>query len=350
MTERRKSKAVKAGNVQIGGGAKVSVQSMLNVPAEDAAGNVRQAVALEQAGCEIVRLTVPNREAVKTLAAVKEAVSIPVVADIHFDYKCALESVAAGADKIRINPGNIGGEDRVKAVADTCRLHNVPIRIGVNSGSVERELLAKYGSPTPDALCESALRHAALLEKYDFDDIVISMKSSNVGRMVEAYRKIAEQCVYPLHVGVTEAGTQHMALVKSAAGIGALLLDGIGDTIRVSMTADPTEEVAAGFDILKAVGLKTDCPQIVSCPTCGRTKIDLIALANEVEQRLSACKKPITVAVMGCVVNGPGEAREADIGIAGGDGCGLLFRHGEVLRKVPENEIVDALLAEIEKI
>lgn len=350
MTERRKSKAVKAGNVQIGGGAKVSVQSMLNVPAEDAAGNVRQAVALEQAGCEIVRLTVPNREAVKTLAAVKEAVSIPVVADIHFDYKCALESVAAGADKIRINPGNIGGEDRVKAVADTCRLHNVPIRIGVNSGSLEKELLAKYGSPTPDALCESALRHAALLEKYDFDDIVISMKSSNVGRMVEAYRKIAEQCVYPLHVGVTEAGTQHMALVKSAAGIGALLLDGIGDTIRVSMTADPTEEVAAGFDILKAVGLKTDCPQIVSCPTCGRTKIDLIALANEVEQRLSACKKPITVAVMGCVVNGPGEAREADIGIAGGDGCGLLFRHGEVLRKVPENEIVDALLAEIEKI
>lgn len=350
MTERRKSKAVKAGNVQIGGGAKVSVQSMLNVPAEDAAGNVRQAVALEQAGCEIVRLTVPNREAVKTLAAVKEAVSIPVVADIHFDYKCALESVAAGADKIRINPGNIGGEDRVKAVADACRLHNVPIRIGVNSGSLEKELLAKYGSPTPDALCESALRHAALLEKYDFDDIVISMKSSNVGRMVEAYRKIAEQCVYPLHVGVTEAGTQHMALVKSAAGIGALLLDGIGDTIRVSMTADPTEEVAAGFDILKAVGLKTDCPQIVSCPTCGRTKIDLIALANEVEQRLSACKKPITVAVMGCVVNGPGEAREADIGIAGGDGCGLLFRHGEVLRKVPENEIVDALLAEIENI
>lgn len=350
MTERRKSKAVKAGNVQIGGGARVSVQSMLNVPAEDAAGNVRQAVALEQAGCEIVRLTVPNREAVKTLAAVKEAVSIPVVADIHFDYKCALESVAAGADKIRINPGNIGGEDRVKAVADACRLHNVPIRIGVNSGSLEKELLAKYGSPTPDALCESALRHAALLEKYDFDDIVISMKSSNVGRMVEAYRKIAEQCVYPLHVGVTEAGTQHMALVKSAAGIGALLLDGIGDTIRVSMTADPTEEVAAGFDILKAVGLKTDCPQIVSCPTCGRTKIDLIALANEVEQRLSACKKPITVAVMGCVVNGPGEAREADIGIAGGDGCGLLFRHGEVLRKVPENEIVDALLAEIEKI
>ncbi len=292
----------------------------------------------------------PNTEAVKTLAAVKEAVSIPVVADIHFDYKCALESVAAGVDKIRINPGNIGSDDRVKAVADACRLHNVPIRIGVNSGSLEKELLAKYGSPTPDALCESALHHAALLEKFDFQDIVISIKSSNVQRMVAAYRKIAELCDYPLHLGVTEAGTERMALVKSAAGVGALLLDGIGDTIRVSMTADPVKEIAAGFDILKAVGLKTDCPQIVSCPTCGRTKIDLIALANEVESRLATCKKPITVAVMGCIVNGPGEAKEADIGIAGGDGCGLLFRHGEILKKVPENEIVDALLAEIEKL
>lgn len=348
--ERRISKAVKAGNLQIGGGAKISVQSMLNVPAEDVAGNVQQAIALENAGCEIVRLTVPNKEAVKTLAAVKEAVSIPVVADIHFDYKCALESVAAGVDKIRINPGNIGSDDRVKAVADACRLHNIPIRIGVNSGSLEKELLAKYGSPTPDALCESALRHAALLEKFDFDDIVISIKSSNVPRMVEAYRKIAIKCPYPLHLGVTEAGTEHMALVKSAAGIGALLLDGIGDTVRVSMTADPVKEVAAGFDILKAVGLKTDCPQIVSCPTCGRTKIDLISLANEVERRLATCKKQITVAVMGCIVNGPGEAKEADIGIAGGDGCGLLFKKGEVLRKVPENEIVDALLNEIEKL
>ncbi len=253
-------------------------------------------------------------------------------------------------DKIRINPGNIGSDDRVKAVADACRLHNVPIRIGVNSGSLEKELLAKYGSPTPDALCESALHHAALLEKFDFRDIVISIKSSNVQRMVAAYRKIAELCDYPLHLGVTEAGTERMALVKSAAGVGALLLDGIGDTIRVSMTADPVKEIAAGFDILKAVGLKTDCPQIVSCPTCGRTKIDLIALANEVESRLATCKKPITVAVMGCIVNGPGEAKEADIGIAGGDGCGLLFRHGEILKKVPENEIVDALLAEIEKL
>ncbi len=350
MTERRKSRQVTAGNLKIGGGAPISVQSMLNVLADDIEGNVRQAKALEAAGCDIVRLTVPNKEAVKTLAAVKEAVSIPVVADIHFDYQCALESVAAGVDKIRINPGNIGAEDRVKAVADACRLHNVPIRIGVNSGSVEKEILAKYGAPTPDALCESALRHAALLEKYDFHDIVISIKSSNVERMVAAYRKMATLCDYPLHLGVTEAGTERMGLIKSAAGIGALLLDGIGDTIRVSMTADPVKEIAAGFDILKAVGLKTDCPQIVSCPTCGRTKIDIISLANEVERRLSTCRKPITVAVMGCIVNGPGEAKEADIGIAGGDGCGLLFKKGEIVRKVPENEIVDALMEEIESI
>lgn len=350
MTERRKSRQVTAGSLKIGGGARVSVQSMLNVLAEDIEGNVRQAKALEDAGCDIVRLTVPNKEAVKTLAAVKEAVSIPVVADIHFDYKCALESVAAGVDKIRINPGNIGSDDRVKAVADACRLHNVPIRIGVNSGSVEKEILAKYGAPTPDALCESALHHAALLEKFDFHDIVISIKSSNVARMVAAYRKIATLCDYPLHLGVTEAGTERMGLIKSAAGIGALLLDGIGDTIRVSMTADPVKEIAAGFDILKAVGLKTDCPQIVSCPTCGRTKIDIISLANEVERRLATCRKPITVAVMGCIVNGPGEAKEADIGIAGGDGNGLLFKKGEIVRKVPENEIVDALMEEIEKL
>lgn len=350
MTERRKSRQVTAGNLKIGGGAHVSVQSMLNVLADDIEGNVRQAKALEAAGCEIVRLTVPNKETVKTLAAVKEAVSIPVVADIHFDYQCALESVAAGADKIRINPGNIGSDDRVKAVADACRLHNVPIRIGVNSGSLEKEILAKYGAPTPDALCESAMHHAALLEKYDFHDIVISIKSSNVERMVAAYRKIATLCDYPLHLGVTEAGTERMGLIKSAAGIGALLLDGIGDTIRVSMTADPVKEIAAGFDILKAVGLKSDCPQIVSCPTCGRTRIDIIGLANEVERRLSTCRKPITVAVMGCIVNGPGEAKEADIGIAGGDGCGLLFKKGEIVRKVPENEIVDALMEEIEKL
>ena len=350
MTERRKTRQVTAGNLKIGGGAHISVQSMLNARAEDVEGNVRQAKALESAGCEIVRLTVPNQEAVKTLAAVKEAVSIPVVADIHFDYQCALESVAAGVDKIRINPGNIGSDDRVKAVADACRLHNVPIRIGVNSGSVEKEILAKYGSPTPDALCESAMHHAALLEKYDFHDIVISIKSSNVQCMFAAYRKIATLCDYPLHLGVTEAGTERMGLIKSAAGIGALLLDGIGDTIRVSMTADPVKEIAAGFDILKAVGLKTDCPQIVSCPTCGRTKIDIISLANEVERRLSTCRKPITVAVMGCIVNGPGEAKEADIGIAGGKGRAVIFKKGAVLRTVEESQAVEALMQEIENL
>jgi (E)-4-hydroxy-3-methylbut-2-enyl-diphosphate synthase len=350
MIERRKSKKVYAGNVAIGGDSKITVQSMLNVPAENVEGNVKQAIELEKAGCEIIRLTVPNKEAVKTLYAVKNAVKIPVVADIHFDYKCALESVEAGVDKIRINPGNIGSDDRIKAVADACKLHNIPIRIGVNSGSLEKDLLAKYGSVTPEALCESALRHASLLEKFDFDDIVISIKSSNVQTMTAAYRLIADKCSYPLHLGVTEAGTHRMGMIKSAAGIGALLLDGIGDTIRVSLTADPVSEIAAGFDILKAVGIKTDCPQIVSCPTCGRTKIDLIGLAEKVEAALANCNKPIKVAVMGCVVNGPGEAKEADIGVAGGDGCGMLFKHGEVLRKVDEKDIVEELLKEIESL
>lgn len=350
MIERRKSKKVLAGNVAIGGDSKITVQSMLNIPAEDVEGNVRQAEELEKAGCEIVRLTVPNKEAVRTLYAVKNAVKIPVVADIHFDYKCALESVEAGVDKIRINPGNIGSDDRIKAVADACRLHNIPIRIGVNSGSLEKDLLAKYGSVTPEALCESALRHASLLEKFDFDDIVISIKSSNVQTMVAAYRLIADKCCYPLHLGVTEAGTRRMGMIKSSAGIGSLLLDGIGDTIRVSLTADPVAEIAAGFDILKAVGIKTDCPQIVSCPTCGRTKIDLIGLAEKVEAALANCNKPIKVAVMGCVVNGPGEAKEADIGVAGGDGCGMIFKHGEVLRKVKEEEIAEELLKEIESL
>ncbi|MCH5190650.1 MAG: flavodoxin-dependent (E)-4-hydroxy-3-methylbut-2-enyl-diphosphate synthase [Oscillospiraceae bacterium] len=349
MINRRKSRVVQAGNVKIGGNNPITVQSMLNIPAEDCEGNVRQAVALEKAGCEIIRLTVPNKEAVKTLYAVKEAVNIPVVADIHFDYRCALDSVAAGADKIRINPGNIGDEERVRAVADACRLHSVPIRIGVNSGSLEKELLAKYGAPTPEAMAESAMRHIALLEKYDFNDIVVSIKSSDVQKMVKAYRLVAEMCDYPLHLGVTEAGTQHFALVKSSIGIGSLLLDGIGDTVRVSMTADPVKEVKAGFDILKAAGIKTDCVSIVSCPTCGRTKIDLISLADKIENALSDCKKPLKVAVMGCVVNGPGEAREADIGVAGGDGCGVIFKHGEVLKKVTEEKIVDELLNEIEK-
>ncbi len=348
--ERRITRTVKAGNVEIGSGSKITVQSMLNALAHDIEGNVAQAVELEKAGCEIVRLTVPDIEAVKTLYAVKNAVKIPVVADIHFDYKCALESVAAGVDKIRINPGNIGSDDRIKAVADACRQKNIPIRIGVNSGSLEKDLLKKYGHVTPEALCESALRHASLLEKFDFNDIVISIKSSDVPTMVAAYRLVAQQCDYPLHLGVTEAGTRHMGMLKSAAGIGALLLDGIGDTIRVSLTADPVSEVTAGFDILKAVGIKKDCPQIVSCPTCGRTKIDLISLAEKVEKELANVHKPIKVAVMGCAVNGPGEAKEADIGVAGGDGYGLIFKHGEILKKVPENKIVEELLKEIDNL
>lgn len=346
---RRKTRQVRAGNVLIGSGAPVTVQSMLNVLASDAEGNVGQAVALEKAGCEIVRMSVPNQEAVRSFAKVRENISIPLVADIHFDYRMALESVAAGADKIRINPGNIGDESRVKKVVDACRAAGVPIRIGVNSGSVEKEILAKHGGPTPQALVDSALHHAAILEKFDFYDIVISIKSSSVPDMVQAYRLAAEQCDYPLHLGVTEAGTAHMGLIKSAAGIGALLLDGIGDTIRVSLTADPVQEVYAGHDILNAIGLRTDRPQLVSCPTCGRTKIDIISIANEVEKRLADCHKPIKVAVMGCVVNGPGEAREADIGIAGGDGNGLIFKKGEILRKVPEDQIVDELMKEIEK-
>lgn len=350
MITRRKSRVVTAGNVKIGGNNPITVQSMLNVPAEDSEGNVRQAVALEKAGCQIIRLTVPNTEAAKTLYAVKQAVKIPVVADIHFDYRCALESIAAGADKIRINPGNIGSEEKVRAVAEACKLHGVPIRIGVNSGSLEKELLQKYGSPTPEAMAESAMRHIALLEKHDFNDIVVSIKSSDVQKTVKAYRLVADMCDYPLHLGVTEAGTHNMALVKSSIGIGSLLLDGIGDTIRVSMTADPVQEVKAGYDILKAAGIKTDCVQIVSCPTCGRTKINLIGLADKIEAALADCNKAVKVAVMGCVVNGPGEAREADIGVAGGDGCGVIFKRGEVLKKVAEDEIVPELLKEIEKL
>ena len=343
-------KQVTAGNVKIGGGAKITIQSMLNVPAIDIENSVKQAVELEKAGCEIIRAAIPNKEAVALIPALKEAVSIPVVADIHFDYRLALEAVEAGIDKIRINPGNIGSDDRVKAVADACRRKNIPIRIGVNSGSLEKEILAKYGHPTPQALCDSALYHASLLNKFDFDDIVLSMKSSDVATMVKAYELAAEQCDYPLHLGVTEAGTERMGLIKSAAGIGSLLLKGIGDTIRVSLTADPVKEIYAAKDILKALDIDRSGIQFVSCPTCGRTKIDLIGLADEAERRLRDCKKNIKVAIMGCVVNGPGEAREADIGIAGGDGNGLVFRKGEILRKVPEDKLIDALIEEIEKL
>lgn len=345
----RKVTPVTLKNLTLGDGH-IYIQSMLNVPSTDIEGNVRQAVELEKAGCEILRVAIPDHAAVSLIPKIKEAVSIPLVADIHFDYRLALESIDAGIDKIRINPGNIGADDHVRAVANACREKGVPIRIGVNSGSVEREILAKYGAPTAEALVESGLYHMHLLEKYDFDQIVISLKSSSVPTMVKAYRLLAEACPYPLHLGVTEAGTERMGLIKSAAGIGSLLMDGIGDTIRVSLTDAPVREIYAAKDILTALGYDTGKPRLVSCPTCGRTRIDLIGLAKEVEERLRGVNKNITVACMGCVVNGPGEAREADIGIAGGKGCGVLFKKGEILRTVPEDRIVEELFAEIKKL
>ena len=346
----RKSKKIKIGNTFIGGDSPILVQSMLNVPAEDIEGSVKQAVELEKAGCQIIRFAIPNKDALALVEPIKSAVSVPLVADIHFDYKLALGAAERGIDKIRINPGNIGSEDRVKAVADICNQKGLPIRIGVNSGSLEKHILAKYGAPTPEAMVESAMYHASLLEKFDFDNIVISIKSSNVNTMIKAYELAAQECSYPLHLGVTEAGTERMGIIKSAVGIGSLLTHNIGDTIRVSLTDNPVKEVYAAFDILKAIGLKTDCPYLISCPTCGRTKIDLVGLAKQVEERLRDCKKPIKVAVMGCIVNGPGEAKEADIGIAGGDGCGLIFKKGEILRKVPEDELLNELMKEIDKL
>lgn len=350
MIDRRPSRSVAVGRVPVGGKHPVSVQSMLNTPAHDIPASIAQAKRLEAAGCDILRAAVPDKEAVALIAALKEAVSIPIVADIHFDYRLALEAAAAGVDKIRINPGNIGSEDRVKAVADECRRRNIPIRIGVNSGSLEPEILAKYGHPTAEAMRDSALYHASLLEKVDFHDIVLSIKSSDVPTMVRAYELTAQACSYPLHLGVTEAGTERMGLIKSAAGIGSLLLHGIGDTIRVSLTADPEREVEAGIDLLEGLGLRSERARMVSCPTCGRTEIDLIRIASEVEKRLQAVHKPITVAVMGCVVNGPGEAREADIGLAGGKGKVVLFRKGEVLRTLPEEDAVDELMKEIDSL
>lgn len=347
---RRLSKTINIGKIKIGGNNPIAVQSMINIPSYDIEKSIMQAAELKQAGCEILRIAIPNMEAVALIDKIKSKVDIPLVADIHFDYKLALEACAAGVDKIRINPGNIGSDDRVKAVADACKQRGIPIRIGVNSGSLEKEILAKYGHPTPEALCDSALYHASLLEKFDFNDIVLSMKSSTVSTMIKAYELAAERCDYPLHLGVTEAGTERMGIIKSSAGIGALLLHGIGDTIRVSLTADPVKEVYAAHDILKALDIEKDGVQFVSCPTCGRTRIDLVGIANEVEEKLRNCKKNIKVAVMGCVVNGPGEAREADIGIAGGEGCGLVFKKGEILRKVPEDKLVDALMEEVEKL
>ena len=348
--ERRKSRKIKLGNTTLGGDSPVLVQSMLNVPSTDIDGSVAQAKALAAAGCQVIRFAIPDEAALDLIEPIKNAVDVPLVADIHFNYRLALGAAQRGIDKIRINPGNIGSDDRVKAVADICREKQIPIRIGVNSGSLEKHILAKYGAPTPEAMVESAMYHAALLEKFDFNDIVISIKSSNVPTMIAAYEMAAQRCDYPLHLGVTEAGTERMGIIKSAAGIGSLLCHGIGDTIRVSLTADPVEEVRAVKDILSAAGLRQTGPNLISCPTCGRTKYDMIPIPREVERRLEGCTKPITVAVMGCVVNGPGEARAADVGIAGGDGEGLVFRKGEILYKVPQDKLVDALMDEIDRL
>ena len=344
------TKQITVGGVALGGGAPVTIQSMCNTKTEDAAATAAQILALEDAGCEIVRVTVPTMEAARAISAIKERISIPLVADIHFDHRLAVEAAVRGADKIRINPGNIGGEENVKAVVDACRARRIPIRVGVNGGSLEKALLAKYGKVTPEALVESAMGHIRLLEKFDFTDICVSVKSSDVPLNMAAYRLLHERVDYPLHLGVTEAGTPSMGLIKSAIGIGGLLCEGIGDTIRVSLTADPVEEVYAARRILQACGIRRSGVNLVSCPTCGRTGYNMIPIAEELEKRLAGCSKKITVAVMGCVVNGPGEASAADIGIAGGEGEGLIFRKGKVLYKVPQEKLVDALLKEIEKL
>ena len=348
--ERKLTRKIMVGGVPVGGGAPVSIQSMLNTRTTDVDGCLAQIRALAAAGCEIARLAVPDMEAAEAFGAICAASPLPLVADIHFDYRLAIRAAENGAAKIRINPGNIGGDDRVRAVVEACGARGIPIRIGVNGGSLEPRLLEKYGRPTPEALVESAFGHIALLEKYDFHDICVSMKSSSVPLMIEAYRLFSERSDYPLHIGVTETGTARMGTIKSAMGIGALLCQGIGDTMRVSLTADPVQEVLTAKDILKAAGLRKTGVNIIACPTCGRTRIDLIGLANQVEQALAACEKPITVAVMGCVVNGPGEAREADIGIAGGDGCGILFVRGKQLKKLPYDELLPTLLEYIEKL
>ncbi|MBQ7329295.1 MAG: flavodoxin-dependent (E)-4-hydroxy-3-methylbut-2-enyl-diphosphate synthase [Oscillospiraceae bacterium] len=342
------TRQIHVGGVPIGGGAPVAIQSMLNTKTTDVEGSLSQLRKLAAAGCQIARLAVPNQEAAKSFGEICKASPLPLVADIHFDYKLALLAAEGGASKIRINPGNIGGEDRVQAVVAACKERNIPIRIGVNGGSLDKKLLEKYGHPTAEALVESAFQHLELLEKYGFYDTCVSMKSSNVPTMVAAARLFRSKCDYPIHIGVTETGPVRMGLMKSAMGIGALLLDGIGDTIRVSLTDDPVEEVYAAKDILKAAGLREEGVNIISCPTCGRTQIDLIGLVNQVDEALKNCEKPITVAVMGCIVNGPGEAREADIGIAGGDGCGMLFEKGQQICKLPYDQLLPELLKRIE--
>ncbi len=342
------ARIVEVGSLKFGG-EKIFVQSMLSTPAGDHDAAIQQAIALEKAGCDVLRLSVPNKESVETIRRLKNAVAMPIVADIHFDYRLAIASVMAGADKIRINPGNIGSEEKVRAVVDACKEKKIPIRIGVNGGSLERELLERYGSPTPEALVESAMRHVRILERLDFHDIVISIKSSNVQTMIKAYRLLSKVCDYPLHLGVTEAGTKEMGVIKNAIGIGSLLAEGIGSTIRVSLTADPLEEIYAGRRILRALGLLDGACQLISCPTCGRTKIPVIEIAERVEKALENNTLGLKVAVMGCAVNGPGEAREADIGIAGGDGEGLIFKKGKIVKKVHQDELFDALMFEIKE-
>ena len=344
------TRQIHVGNVAVGGGAPVSIQSMCNTRTDDVSATVSQILRLEEAGCEIIRVAVPDMAAARAVGEIRRRIHIPLVADIHFDYKLALQCVESGIDKIRINPGNIGSHDKVRAVADACREHGIPIRIGVNGGSLEKELLSKYGGVTAEALVESAMGHVRLLNDCNFDDICISVKCSRVPVNMRAYQILHEETDYPLHLGVTEAGTPTMGVLKSAIGIGGLLCQGIGDTMRVSLTADPVEEIRAARDILAAAGLRQTGPNLISCPTCGRTAYDMIPIARQVEERLKDCHKPITVAVMGCVVNGPGEASAADVGIAGGRGEGLLFRKGEILYKVPQEKLVDALMEEIEKL
>ena len=348
--KRENTKRINVGGVVVGGGAKVSVQSMCNTKTWDAEATAAQIREFAAAGCDIVRVAVPDMRSAQAISEIKERVDMPLVADIHFDYRLALEAAARGADKIRINPGNIGGGENVKAVAEACRARNIPIRIGVNAGSLEARLIEKYGHPCPEAMVESARGHVALLNKYGFDDICLSLKTSSVPLTIASYRMAAECFPYPLHLGVTETGTLRMGTLKSAVGIGGLLALGVGDTLRVSLSADPVEEVYAAKRILRACGLRRSGVNLISCPTCGRTAYDMIPLAEELERRLEDCDKPITVAVMGCVVNGPGEASAADIGVAGGKGEGLIFRHGEVLYKVAQEKLLDALLEEIEKL